>query len=509
MLTPEIEELFKTAKSKDESLIREIRGWVLPSETGLSHSAISVRDIARPTPSVRTIKVTPTTAEILFRIEAGVTYHLAPGIYHIDRPIVMANSSRLIGSRSGRTHVVSSVKSSAVAVENVSDVEVSQLRITSTDATAIHIQESKEVGINKVIIENVGRYAIHIDNNCEGIFIKSNHIVKTGYGGIIVRGDVRYAKIDSNVLEDIYEKELEIGNYAAAIRVQALEHARPEYDDGVTIKIKPPASTDLISNGIFSHYIGPDRPRHVEISNNRILRCRSQGIYLSGALLTAVEHNSIINCDKEGLCVDHQSLYCTVENNFFTGCGGRLAQTANELKFDHLSDEDIGSPKGVTAKLPAISIDYSDDNLITENRIIGNFGCGIKMVRSAMFNTVSRNFLANNNRGDNERHSFSEIHIGNSSSEGTSKGRRRKIFDNRNFGSSFNLLESNELIAAKRGIRIRPSSQGCVMVGNTVFGARNFDYFIENGDCFTLNKSRKLAPLPQAKWPPYKDSRIR
>ncbi|WHO39805.1 right-handed parallel beta-helix repeat-containing protein [Sphingobium sp. AP49] len=509
ILEPSVDTLFSGALAQDESLVRQILERCALERQPLAFQAIDAFRFIDPAPRRRRIRVNrDNAAELLQDLEAGVEYLLDPGRYRLDFPIILKSGCTLRGSRSGRTYVESSVTSTAIAVEGCDDITISHLTLRCEAATAIRVQSAKGVRIADVVVDYAGRYAMHVDDACHHLLIEDCTVRGTGYGGFMVRGDISYLMIRRNLFEDIYQRELKIGNYAAAIRIQALEHLRDEYDDGVTLKAGEPTADDQLHNGVFAHFIGAKRPRHVHVLDNKILRSRSQGIYLSGSLLTHVRGNMVIQCDKEGICVDHQSCFNLVEENFFTECGGRFNQTEEELRLDHIDAADFDQKLGAKAKLPAVSIDYSDMNSVSSNRVIGNYGGGIKAVRSAQFNLIAHNYLSNNARGDNDRHVFAEMHMGNSSSEGTKGIGYRKNFDNRNFGSSFNFLFANELIARERGFRVRPTSIGCIFRDNRVFGARRFDYFIENDGCHTLDDEGALVALPEARWPPFKDAHI-
>lgn len=502
------ETMVADALRTDRSLISEI-----VEQCGLVYDLTAAHSIEvdnfEPIKIDRTVRhLTPKTVEALSDIAPNTEYILAAGIYRLEAPLRLAPGSRLRGRASGRTRIHCTAETAAIAVENCDAVEIQDLCIEAPNATGIRIQAANDVHVHNVRFLNSGRYAVHIDDGCSRVTIRSCHILGTGYGGIMARGNITRLRILQNIIEEVYRRELDIGNYAAAIRIQALEHVRPEYDDGVTLPSRKPQKADLKNNGVFSHFIGKRRPRHIEVRDNDILRSRSQGIYLSGALLTQVTGNRIVDCDKEGMCVDHQSCFNMVERNYFAFCGGRLAQSIRELEFDHIAVTDIDPQKGVAAKLPAVSIDYSDMNWIQHNTIVDSYGGGIKTVRSACFNIIADNRLYHNNRGDNEQHVFAEIHIGNSSSEGTKKVEYRKIFDNREFGSSWNLIARNLITATDRGVRIRPTSRHNVLMKNRPFGAAQFDYYVENDTNFTVASDKNLVRLPASKWPPETNARI-
>jgi parallel beta-helix repeat protein len=319
----------------------------------------------------------------------------------------------------------------------------------------------------------------------------------------MARGLIDNLLISDNIVDGAYRGELEISNYGAAIRIQALEHLRQEFDNAVTLPSCRPSSQCLLFNGVFSHYIGARRPRNVGVTRNKVTNSRSQGIYLSGSTLTHIVDNIISQCDKEALCIDHQSSLNVVSQNIITCTGQRDRQSTRELINDHI---DIAEQDAqfVKAKLPAVSIDYSDMNLIWNNSIAGNSGGGIKAVRLACFNVIGCNSLSGNNSGDNDTHVFPEILLGDASVEGTAKRTYRHSFDNRGYGSSANFLVANKITANKRAVQINKSSALNVVAKNQVFGCRDFDFRVANDTSYTVDPSGTLIRLPSGSWPPSK-----
>src|SRR5205085_344763 len=64
------------------------------------------------------------------------------------------------------------------------------------------------------------------------------------------------------------------------------------------------------------------------------------------------------------------------------------------------------------AKTPGISIDNGLWNVVYANQIDRNEGGGVKMVRTAFFNTIALNVLTDNNVGANPRFHFFAVELG-------------------------------------------------------------------------------------------------
>src|SRR3954452_16350687 len=64
------------------------------------------------------------------------------------------------------------------------------------------------------------------------------------------------------------------------------------------------------------------------------------------------------------------------------------------------------------AKTPAISIDNGIYNVVYAKQIDGNFGGGVKLVRTAFFNVVGLNVVTDDNAGASDRFHFFGIELG-------------------------------------------------------------------------------------------------
>jgi len=144
------------------------------------------------------------------------------------------------------------------------------------------------------------------------------------------------------------------------------------------------------------------RPRHILIRNCLLSHCRAQGIYLEGALNCLIEDNILLNNNKEGICFDWGSSYNIFRRNIVTLNGERRDTSPLEKKIDFITVYPQLPDGSSSMKLPGISLDNGCMNLIRENNITGNYGGGIKMIRTALFNTISHNRMRYNTIGANE-----------------------------------------------------------------------------------------------------------
>ena len=143
------------------------------------------------------------------------------------------------------------------------------------------------------------------------------------------------------------------------------------------------------------------RPQKILIKSCILSECRAQGIYLEGAVNCLIENNTIIDNNKEGICFDWGSCYNIFINNIISLNGERRNVSDEERRVDFITKYPLLKDGSSSMKLPGISLDNGCMNLIDSNKIVGNYGGGIKMVRSSMLNKISNNLIISNAIGKN------------------------------------------------------------------------------------------------------------
>ncbi|MBU1417895.1 MAG: right-handed parallel beta-helix repeat-containing protein [Proteobacteria bacterium] len=143
------------------------------------------------------------------------------------------------------------------------------------------------------------------------------------------------------------------------------------------------------------------RPHHILTKNCTITHCRAQGIYLEGAVNCLIEDTVLVNNNKEGICFDWGSCYNIFHRNIVSLNGERSKLSPEEIQADFISEYPLLEDGSSSMKLPGISLDNGCMNLIHENKITTNYGGGIKMIRTALFNDISNNQILYNAIGAN------------------------------------------------------------------------------------------------------------
>lgn len=144
------------------------------------------------------------------------------------------------------------------------------------------------------------------------------------------------------------------------------------------------------------------RTHYVTIRNCTLSRCRAQGIYMEGAANCYITNNTIIENNKEGICLDWGSSYNLIIDNTISLNGARNKLSNHEIETDFISEYPLLPDGSSSMKLPGISLDNGCLNLIINNKITSNYGGGIKMIRSALFNQIEDNQLIYNALGSNK-----------------------------------------------------------------------------------------------------------
>ncbi len=155
------------------------------------------------------------------------------------------------------------------------------------------------------------------------------------------------------------------------------------------------------------------------IWHNRISDNRASGIYSDGGARDVYVGNRIEGNAKEGFCLDNGSTANVVAYNQINGNGRRGGMTDAELKRDYVEKVGRLSDGSSPAKVPGMSLDNAIYNQVLLNEVDGNYGSGIKMVRTAFYNLVAQNTLVSDNQGQSAIFHFFGIELGSARADTT------------------------------------------------------------------------------------------
>jgi parallel beta-helix repeat protein len=183
-----------------------------------------------------------------------------------------------------------------------------------------------------------------------------------------------------------------------------------------------------VTQSIIQHHVFP---HDNVIAFNHIAENHSSGIYLDGSIRNVVVSNDIERNSKEGLCLDYGA-------------------TANVVAWNVVR---------------AISLDNAAYNQIVLNEISMNYGGGIKIVRTGLYNLIGLNTLLDDNEGRSSKFHFFGIELGSARADVPAKdldfapSRGNEVFGNMIRGSHY------------AGIFFAEGSDTNDIFDNSIFGA--------------------------------------
>ena len=263
-------------------------------------------------------------------------------------------------------------------IDKCKDFHLHDIKIQGS-RNPITINRCKKFKVEEITIKNSRGYGLSILRSEAGSILKNNFINCLA-SGINIVGQAK----------DIYINECTIMgcqglyNWDAGINCM---HCTPK----ITLKEIPETSHEASD---LTEKI--DTPHRIIIENTQIYFCQSQGIYLEGAAQVAINNCNIRDNNKEGICFDWGTMYCHLVNSQISRNGERKNYDKLKCDIDFVPSSYIDHEERHYCQLPGISIDNGLMNSIEHNEITGNYGGGIKLVRSAIRNIIRFNTIAGN-----------------------------------------------------------------------------------------------------------------
>lgn len=339
-----------------------------------------------------------------------------------------------------------------IQIKGRQDVRIDGGRLTG-GSWGVSISRSSGVTVTGMEMDSLGGGGIMITNS-RRVTIWRNRFQQLGGAGVMLHGNTRQAVIAENKMLD----DRGWSNWHAGIVVTD-RNADPG-DDATTLLrkdgylVKQTRITDRLSI-----------PQDNLIYRNEIRGNHTSGIYSDGGVRNVFLQNAILNNSREGMCLDNGSTANVVADNLFRGNGKRWGVDDATLKRDFVWS--FGRlPDGTSpAKLPGISLDNALYNQIVFNQIDRNYGSGVKMVRTSVFNLVGMNTVTDDNEGSNPKLHYFGILVGYASADESAwdldfaPSQGNEIFANNVRGNHF------------AGIFFEPGADHNVVFDNSIFGA--------------------------------------
>ena len=339
-----------------------------------------------------------------------------------------------------------------IQIKGRTDVRLTGGRL-SGGSWGVSITRSSNVTVTGMQMDTLGGGGVMVTNSY-GVTVWRNRMRGLGGAGVMLHGDTQHAVVAENEIT----ADTGWSNWHAGIVVTD-RNADPG-DDATTllrkdgILVKQTRITDRMTI-----------PHDNLMYKNEIRGNLTSGMYSDGGARNVYVENIIVNNSKEGMCLDNGSTANVVAFNVFRGNGNRWGVEDAVLKRDFVWS--FGRlPDGTSpAKLPGISMDNALYNQIVFNDIDRNYGSGVKMVRTSMFNRIGMNTVTDDNEGSNPKLHYFGILVGYAGADESAwdldfvPSRGNQIFGNNVRGNHF------------VGIYFEREADHNVVFDNSIFGA--------------------------------------
>jgi hypothetical protein len=286
-----------------------------------------------------------------------------------------------------------------VRIENANGIDLRGGRFLGGDSGVL-IHNSQRIRISGITIHGLGGAGIVISSS-NAIAVRGGYISGLKYAGIILHRGVTGSVIEENRIED----GIGTPNLAAAILLT---------DREVDLAADSRAIYGPESYGVLQQPLATRRhpPSGNLIRANRLVRNQASGVYSDGGVKNVIASNLIAANAKEGICLDDASVANVVVANVVRRNGSRWGEPDVVLKMETIEPSGRLADGTPAAKVPGISLDNALYNVVFQNTVEDNYGGGIKLVRTSLFNLIGMNTLVANAVGSSEKFHYFGIELG-------------------------------------------------------------------------------------------------
>ena len=322
----------------------------------------------------------------------------------LDASIFLPSDTALDGAGHA---LICNLEGPTLVVQRIENVSVRDLRIEGKADCGFVVSDATHVVIENVTVKGMQSKAAVFAGSCEGFVIKACDFSENLRGGIMFTGDCSQGLVSDCIISH---------NKGCSNLMAGMVLTQTVHDDPFNL---------------WEGYMGEEphwprrgrledllaTPHDIAMVGNAIEGNQSSGIYLDGAYRCFVDKSSIVGNDKEGMCLDYGTIACWVHDTLFEDNGRRIRQTEESLRLDYVDQFGLMEDGSSIAKLPAVSLDNALYNVVEGNRVVRNWGGGIKCVRTAVRNTIAGNVILDCNEGENDTFDFIGIEVGNALEE--------------------------------------------------------------------------------------------
>jgi hypothetical protein len=263
------------------------------------------------------------------------------------------------------------------------------------------VDGGSNIAIDRNDVAGLTENGIVVTGRSSNVDIHANHLHDLDRAGIMVDGAVTTAVLEGNAIEHLRGHS----NWHAGILLTGR---------GGNIAANPdtfflPDHYWVVTTPLVQRLQNPDQN---VVMANTIRDGMSSGIYDDGAIGNIFLENRLEGNSKEGICFDNGATANVFAGNVVAGNGNRWEQPDADLELDSVLGAGHAADGTSLAKLPGISMDNALYNEIVANQVTGNFGGGVKMVRTGLFNVTAENTITDNDIGESREFHFFGIELG-------------------------------------------------------------------------------------------------
>jgi len=326
----------------------------------------------------------------------------------VDEPIAVSRSGLRL-NLSGATVEGANSFPYALRIEGAHDVQLTGGTFHGGDS-AVLVNHAQNVRISKITIQGIGGAGIVITES-RGVTVRGSSISGLKFASITLGKGTTGSVVEHNRIEN----NLGSSNWAGGVLLTDRE-------------------VDLAANAVNMYGPGvyggvpQDLARRTHppsgnlIRSNELLRNQANGIYSDGGIRNAIVSNLIAGNAKEGICLDNGSTSNVIAGNVVRRNGARWGEPDTILQLEMIGESGRMADGTPTAKVPGISLDNALYNVVFDNNVVENYGGGIKLVRSAIFNVIGLNTVRDDALGDSPRYHFFGIELGSAPGDPTTGG---------------------------------------------------------------------------------------
>ncbi len=350
------------------------------------------------------------------------------------------------------------LEGAAFSVVDATKVSLQNLEVSGNADIAVFARDASHLVVSGCHFHALRGMGVVVSGQSSYFHILDNSIRQNKQGGIQVGGASSYGSIARNDVS--YNNGM--SNWMAGIVLTSLDVKRSGelWDAFPTTPPYSPQRDTIVS--------ADDSVHNVLVQGNTIERNESMGVYCDGVYRCYMQGNTIHDNDKEGVGLSGGCTGCVATGNDIAGNGKRALQSAEALENDGVAGFGTMADGSSKAKLAGVTLDNVAYNTVEGNSIKGNWGGGVKAVRSAMRNVIARNNVADNNKGKNDAFTFSGIELACEALESQASGKDQ-------LPDFENLIMGNTVSGGHyAGIMLVEGCAGNVVSGNVVQGSTHY-----------------------------------